>query len=71
MRNLSQGSRRRFREEKAVIKLPAALMVVAMIIVIIGVDFAFFRDRFWQRLMTNVIIVIAFGVIYFVFIRRS
>ncbi|CUS43547.1 MAG: hypothetical protein V4610_15350 [Pseudomonadota bacterium] len=53
------------------IKLPAALMVVAMIIVIIGVDFAFFRDRFWQRLMTNVIIVIAFGVIYFVFIRRS
>lgn len=51
-------------------KLPTALLVTAMVFLIIGVDFAFFRQQFWERLIVNIIIVIAFGAIYLIFIRR-
>jgi len=40
-----------------------------MVTVIIGVDVAFFRDRFWQRLAVNVGIVLVFAAFYFRFIR--
>jgi hypothetical protein len=33
------------------------LYAVVMAVVIVGVDLAFFRDRFWERLMVNVGIV--------------
>jgi cytochrome c oxidase subunit IV len=52
-------------------KQATALLVVAMVAVIIGVDFAFFRHRFWERLAVNIAIVIAFGAVYFIFRRRS
>jgi hypothetical protein len=41
-----------------------ALYVVAMVAVIVGVDFAFFRDRFWERLMVNIGIVLVFAAFY-------
>ena len=47
------------------------LYVAAMVIVIVGVDFAFLRDRFWERLMVNIGIVLLSGVVYWVFFRRS
>ena len=46
------------------------LYVLAMAAVIVGVDFAFFRDRFWERLAVNIGIVLVFGAFYFRFLRR-
>jgi hypothetical protein len=48
-----------------------ALYVVAMVVVIVGVDVAFFRNRFWERLMANIGIVLLFGAFYFRFLRLS
>jgi hypothetical protein len=49
----------------------AGLYVVAMIAVIVGVDVAFFRDRFWARLMANIGIVLVFAAFYLRFIGRT
>ncbi len=46
------------------------LYVVAMVAVIVSVDFAFFRNRFWERLAVNVGIVLLFAALYFKFFRR-
>ncbi len=48
----------------------AVLYVVAMAAVIVGVDVAFFRDRFWERLAVNIGIVLVFVAFYFRFLRR-
>ena len=45
------------------------LYLVAMAAVIIGVDFAFFRNRFWERLTVNIGIVLVFVAFYFKFLR--
>jgi hypothetical protein len=47
------------------------LYVVAMIALIVGVDVAFFRDRFWARLMANIGIVLVFAAFYLRFIGRT
>lgn len=47
-----------------------ALYVLAIIAVIVGVDFAFFRHRFWERLIVNIGIVLVFGAFYFRFFGR-
>jgi hypothetical protein len=46
------------------------LYVVAMVAVVVGVDFIFFRDRFSERLMANVGIVLVFAAFYFRFFGR-
>jgi hypothetical protein len=46
------------------------LYLVAMVAIIVGVDFAFFRQRFWERLMVNVGIVLVFAAFYLSFLRR-
>ncbi|HZQ43385.1 MAG TPA: hypothetical protein VFA99_09040 [Acidobacteriaceae bacterium] len=46
------------------------LYVVAMVVVIVAVDFAFFRNLFWERLMVNVGIVLVFAAFYLRFFRR-
>jgi hypothetical protein len=51
-------------------KLVAVLYVVAMAAVIVGVDFAFFRNRFWERLTVNIGIVLVFGAFYWRFFRH-
>lgn len=48
----------------------AVLYAVAMIAVIVGVDFAFFRNRFWERLIVNIGIVLVFAAFYLRFLRR-
>jgi len=50
-------------------QLAVALYVAAMVVVIVGVDFAFFRNRFWERLTANIGIVLVFGAFYFGFLR--
>jgi hypothetical protein len=49
-----------------------ALYVVAMAVVIVGVDFVFFRNRFrfWERLTVNIGIVLVFAAFYLRFLRR-
>ena len=47
-----------------------ALCVLAMIAVIVGVDVAFFRNRFWERLIANIGIVLLFAAFYARFFGR-
>ena len=51
-------------------RVAVALYVVAMAAVIVGVDFAFFRNRFSERLTVNIGIVLVFAAFYFRFLRR-
>lgn len=37
------------------------LYAVALIVLVVGVDVLFFRNRFWERLMANVGIVLLFA----------
>jgi type IV secretory pathway VirB2 component (pilin) len=46
------------------------LYVLALVVVVIGVDVLFFRNRFWERLMVNIGIVLVFGAFYLRFLRR-
>jgi hypothetical protein len=48
-----------------------ALYLVGMAAVIVGVDVVFFKDRFWERLLVNVGIVLVFAAFYIRFIRHS
>jgi hypothetical protein len=47
-----------------------ALYVVLLVAVVVGVDVLFFRNRFWERLMVNIGIVLVFGAFYLRFLRR-
>ena len=46
------------------------LYAAAMIAIIVGVDFAFFRNQFWERLMANIGIVLVFGAFFLRFFMR-
>ena len=48
-----------------------ALYAVVMAAIIVGVDVAFFRGRFWERLAANVGIVLVFGAFYFRFLHHA
>jgi len=50
-------------------RIVLAIYVAAMIFLVVAVDLAFFRKRFWERLMANVGIVLLFGAFYLRFIR--
>jgi len=43
---------------------------LAMVATVVGVDVLFFRNRFWERLMANVGLVLVFGAFYLRFLRR-
>jgi hypothetical protein len=51
-------------------RVAIALYVVAMAAVIVGVDFVFFRNRFWERLIVNIGIVLVFAAFYLRFLRH-
>jgi hypothetical protein len=51
-------------------QVAAVLYAVAMAAVIVGVDLMFFRNRFWERLMVNIGIVLVFAAFYLRFLRR-
>ena len=46
------------------------LYVLAMVVVIVGVDILFFRHYFWERLISNIGIVLVFLAFYFRFLKR-
>ena len=46
------------------------LYVLALVAVVVGVDVLFFRNRFWERLMVNVGVVLVFAAFYLKFLKR-
>lgn len=51
-------------------QIAVVLYVVAMVAVIVGVDFWFFKNRFWPRLIANIGIVLVFVAFYLRFLSR-
>ena len=51
-------------------QVAVALYVLAMIAVIVGLDFAFFRNRIWERLAANIGVVLVFAAFYLRFLRH-
>jgi hypothetical protein len=49
-------------------KVVGVVYVVAMVAVIVGVDLAFFRNRFGERLAVNIGMVLVFAAFYLRFI---
>src|ERR1700722_19024395 len=47
-----------------------ALYVVAMVVIIVGVDVLLLRHQFWPRLLVNIGIVAVFAAAYFAFFKR-
>ena len=47
-----------------------ALFVLVLIAVVVCVDVLFFRDRFWERLMANVGIVLVFAAFGLRFLKQ-
>lgn len=47
-----------------------ALYVVAMVVIIVGLDILVFRNHLWPRLAANVGIVLVFGAFYFRYLRH-
>jgi hypothetical protein len=43
---------------------------LALVVVVVGVDFPFFRNRFWERLIANVVIVLVFWAFYLMFLQQ-
>ena len=46
------------------------LYVLALVVVVVGVDILFFKHQFWERLIANVGIVVVFVVVYLTFLKR-
>ncbi len=46
------------------------ICVAVMVAVIVGVDVAFLRNRFAERLFVNIAIVLVFAAFYVRFLRR-
>ena len=51
-------------------QVAGVLYAVGMAAVVVGVDVAFFRNHFWERLAVNVGIVLVFAAFYFRFLAR-
>ncbi|HUJ63635.1 MAG TPA: hypothetical protein VLX92_34280 [Kofleriaceae bacterium] len=51
-------------------RLIVVIYVLALVAVVVGVDVAWFRNRFWERLMVNVGIVLVFAAFGLRFLRR-
>ena len=51
-------------------RVAVVIYVLVMVAIIVGVDFAFFRNRFWERLAANIGIVLIFGAFYYRFLTQ-
>ncbi len=47
-----------------------ALYIVLLVAVVVSVDFLFFRNEFWERLIANIGIVLVFAAFYLRFLKR-
>ena len=46
------------------------LFILIMIAVVVSVDLLFFKNRFWERLMVNIGIVLVFAAFYLRFLKN-
>ncbi len=46
------------------------LFVAALVIVVVGFDILFFRNRFWERLLANIGIVMVFAAFGMRFLKK-
>ena len=51
-------------------QMVVVLYALAMVVVIVGVDLALFRSRFWERLLVNAGIVLTCAAFYLRFLRH-
>ncbi|MBO0804555.1 MAG: hypothetical protein J2P25_15960 [Nocardiopsaceae bacterium] len=51
-------------------QVAVALYVLALVVVVVGVDVLFFRHYFWARLAANVGIVLVFAAFYLRFLKH-
>ena len=51
-------------------QVSAVLYVLLMATIVVAVDFLFFRNRFWERLIVNIGIVSVFAAFYWRFLRH-
>ena len=51
-------------------QVTGVLYVVLMGATIVAVDFLFFRNRLWERLIVNIGIVLVFAAFYLRFLKR-
>ena len=61
---------RRVEEARMGRQAALVLYVFALVVVVVGVDVLFFRNRFWERLIVNVGIVLVFAAFYLRFLKR-
>ena len=47
-----------------------ALYLVVMVVVIVGVDITFLKNRYLERLAVNIGIVLVFAAFYWMFLKR-
>ena len=46
------------------------LYIVVLVAVVVSVDFLFLRNRFWERLIVNIVIVLVFAAFYLSILRN-
>jgi len=51
-------------------QVTVVLYVLALIVVVVGVDVLFFSNRFWERLIVNIGIVLVFWAFYLTFLKQ-
>ena len=51
--------------------ISVVLYIGVLIVVVITVDILFFKNRFWERLMVNIGIVLVFAAFYLRFLKKS
>jgi hypothetical protein len=51
-------------------QVAVALYVFAMVAVVVSVDILVFRHHFWERLISNIGIVLVFAAFYLRFLKR-
>lgn len=49
----------------------AVVYVLVLIAVVVSVDLLFLKNRFWERLMVNIGIVLIFAAFYFRFLKGT
>jgi len=50
--------------------MAVVLYIVVLIAVVVSVDLLFFRNRFWERLIVNIGIVLVFAAFYLRFLKN-
>ena len=50
--------------------MSVVLYTVVLIAVVVSVDLLFFRNRFWERLIANIGIVLVFAAFYLRFLKN-